>query len=218
MTTSPTSSSSTPSTVARDSWRADRFKAIGWLTIGAAATAALAATGLWLIGGHPATPTVSPGPSTSEHATTSSPTPPHGQNQATTSGPATPGREATPTTQPTPSPATQGDPMAGAITDSMIQQTLDDAGLTTVNQHTAKTTRAVAWTALAADLQAGGWGHPRLQAFAATAPGSNQTTPTLVDVTVIWSATDPAGQPVDRQRSTVRLTLTAGKWTVARIT
>lgn len=108
--------------------------------------------------------------------------------------------------------------MAGAIPDSMIQQTLDDAGMTTVSPPTAKTTRAVAWTALNADLQAGGWAHPRLQASAVTAPGNNQTTPTLVDVTVIWAATDPAGEPVDRQSSTVRLTLTSGKWSVARIT
>ncbi|MFD7161330.1 hypothetical protein ACFV9C_42560 [Kribbella sp. NPDC059898] len=108
--------------------------------------------------------------------------------------------------------------MAGAIPDSMIQKTLDDAGMTTVTPAIAKTTRAIAWTALNADLQAGGWAHPRLQAAAVAAPGTDQTTPTVVDVTTIWAATDPAGELVDRQSSTVRLTLTSGKWSVDRIT
>lgn len=108
--------------------------------------------------------------------------------------------------------------MAGAIPDSLIQRTLDEAGLTTVDAATAKTTRGIAWTALAADLQAGGWSHPHLQGASVAAPGNDQTAPTIVDVTAIWSATTPAGQPVDRQRSTVRLTATSGRWAVDRIT
>jgi hypothetical protein len=100
----------------------------------------------------------------------------------------------------------------------MIQKILDDAGQTTVGAALAKATKAVAWTALAADLQAGGWGFPRLQAYAVAAPGTNQATPTLVDVTVIWAAVSPAGDPVDRQRSAVRLIRSAEMWSVERIT
>lgn len=189
-----------------------RLKAIGWLTAGAAATAALTAAGLWLIA---ATPSTQPTPSPTKPVIS---TPPPTQNPPAPSTAAT--RQPAPTATPSAVTSTggPGDPMAGAIPDSLIQQTLDEAGLTTVNAATAKATRAIAWTALAADLQAGGWSHPHLQGASVAAPGNDQAHPTIVDVTAIWAATSPAGQPVDRQRSTVRLTSTAGRWAVDRIT
>lgn len=188
-----------------------RLKAIGWLTAGATATAALTAAGLWLITASPATqPTSSP-----TKPVISTPAPPQNLPAPTTAPTHQPSPKATPSARPS---TGHGDPMAGAIPDSLIQQTLDDAGLTTVNAATAKATRAIAWAALAADLQAGGWSHPHLQGATVAAPGNDQVHPTIVDVTAIWSATSPAGQPVDRQRSTVRLTSTAGRWAVDRIT
>lgn len=188
-----------------------RIKAIGWLTAGAAATAALTAAGLWLITATPSTPPTS----TPKEPAISTPAPT--QNRLGPSAAALP----RPPVTVSPSAATstgRGDPMAGAIPDSLIQQTLDEAGLTTVNAATAKATRAIAWTALAADLQAGGWSHPHLQGASVAAPGNDQATPTIVDVTAIWAASSPAGQPVDRQRSTVRLSSTSGRWAVDRIT
>jgi len=188
-----------------------RLKAIGWLTAGAAATAALTAAGLWLI---TATPSTQATPSPTNPVIS---TPPPTQHLPAPSTAAT--RRPAPTATPSAAPSTgRGDPMAGAVPDSLIQQTLDEAGLTTVDAATAKATRAIAWTALAADLQAGGWSHPHLQGASVAAPGNDQTHPTIVDVTAIWSATSLAGQPVDRQRSTVRLTATAGRWAVDRIT
>jgi hypothetical protein len=146
-------------------------------------------------------------------------TPPPVQSPPAPTATSAPSRQPRPTPLPSAAaPTSHGDPMAGAIPDSLIQQTLDEAGLTTVDAVTAKATRAAGWTALTADLQAGGWSHPHLQASAVTAPGNDQSAPTIVDVTAIWSATSPAGQPVDRQRSTVRLTFTTGRWSVDRIT
>jgi hypothetical protein len=188
-----------------------RLQAIGWLTAGATATAALTAAGLWLITASPSTqPTTSP----TKPAISAAPSMQNLPAPATT-----PTHRPSPSATPSAAPSTgHGDPMAGAIPDSLIQQTLDDAGLTTVNAATVKATRGIAWAALAADLQAGGWSHPHLQGASVTAPGNDQVHPTIVDVTAIWSATNPARQPVDRQRSTVRLTSTAGRWAVDRIT
>ncbi|MEU4607584.1 hypothetical protein AB0F43_31755 [Kribbella sp. NPDC023972] len=192
--------------------RTRRLKAIGWLTAGGTLTVALTAAGLSLITAppttHPAPSTTTPTISTSPTQNLPAPTPATGTTQ-----------QPVPTVSPSAATSTgHGDPMAGAIPDSLIQRTLDEASLTTVDATTAKTTRAIAWTALAADLQAGGWSHPHLQGASVAAPGNDQTAPTIVDVTAIWCATTPAGQPVDRQRSIVRLTSTSGRWAVERIT
>lgn len=192
--------------------RARRLTVIGLLLAGGTATVVLTAAGLWLITAGPATP-VTPPPTASKTTT-----PPTAQIQPTSAPTHTAG-EPKPSASPSAATSTgQGDPMAGAITDALIQQTLDEAGLTTVDAATAKATRVVAWKALAADLQAGGWRRPHLQGSSVAAPGNDQTAPAVVDVTAIWSATSPAGDLVDRQRSIVRLTSTQGRWAVDRIT
>lgn len=118
-----------------------------------------------------------------------------------------------------PSTFPTSDPLAGAIPDSLIQSYLDEAHLTNVAPATAAEARAAAWKDLAADLQTGGWIKPHLQASAITAAGANTTAPTAVDVVIIWSAIDPAGQFIDRRQNTVRLLRNApNTWTTDRIT
>lgn len=175
---------------------------------GACATAVLAVVGVWLMTSGPTQKTVEqPTAPETPQATTTTPEPETPTVQPTTTRTATKPPQALPTT----------DPLAGDVPDSVIQQLLDRAEPTTLPPAIAATTRAVAWRALSADLKAGGWTKPHLQASAVTAPGADQTTPAVVDVTTIWAATRPPQDRLDRQRSTVRLIRVNNTWSVDRI-
>jgi hypothetical protein len=180
------------------------------------ASAILATAGIWLLARTSATHESHDQPVQPSDRTTA-----QSSQQPPSRMPATPAATPTVTAPLSAKPNTfpTSDPLAGAIPDSLIQSYLDEAHLTNVAPATAAEARAAAWKDLAADLQTGGWTKPHLQASATTAAGANTNDPTAVDVVIIWSATDPAGQFTDRRQNTVRLLRTApNTWTTDRIT
>ena len=145
-----------------------------------------------------------------------------GQPGATVTTPSVAATAVTPTSpalgRPTMMPsAGRGDSLEGELPDQVIQQILDEAELTNVPSAVETSARAAGWQILAKDLVAGGWRSPRLQAAAVTAPGTDLASPPVVDMTAIWAAISPPGEPVDAQRSIVRLIREGSTWTLVRI-
>ena len=122
------------------------------------------------------------------------------------------------------------DVLAGPVDDTVLQELLTrsmperlsasdpDAAASAAAQRARET----AWTALAADLDAGGWSQPHLQAqelISDTAPPAAGVLPEEVAVVIMWSATNTSGELEDRQLSMVRMRATDdGSWSVQAIT
>jgi hypothetical protein len=116
------------------------------------------------------------------------------------------------------------DPLAGPVSDGYLQQVLAGTSPTDLAPGQEQALVALGRRVLLADLTGVGrsafggyfdgpatttWRQVHINAgIARTAPGQR----TLVDVTLIWSATTPAGQPVTRQRSVVRLHYDGRGW------
>jgi hypothetical protein len=171
----------------------------------------------------------------------SSPSPSAPASPAGSSRPALPSApldaDVTPATPP-PASATAGadpdpdptpeDTLAGPVSDQVLQdllisslppeRTITDPAL--LASPDGQKLLEVAWQALAADVEAGGWTQPRQQAHAVLRTGrdNTQAMPIVVDVVVMWAALDGQGQPIERELSTVRVSKGAGAWAAGKIT
>lgn len=124
--------------------------------------------------------------------------------------------------------STPEDTLAGPVSDQVLQdlltsslppeRTITDPALLTSSD--GQKLLDVAWQALAADVEAGGWTQPRQQAHAVLRTGRDniQAMPIVVDVVVMWAALDGQGQPTERELSTVRVSKGAGAWAAGKIT
>lgn len=156
----------------------------------------------------------------------SSTTPPSAARSSTAPGPAATSRSGA-TQWPSDSdrlPPAVPDPLAGPVSDAYLQQVLAGTSPTDLAPGQEQALVALGRRVLLADLTGVGrsafsgyfdgpatttWRQVQINAgIARTAPGQR----TLVDVTLIWSATTPAGQPVTRQRSVVRLHYDGRGW------
>lgn len=164
-------------------------------------------------------------------ASSSSPSTP--ASPAGSSRPALPPPASTAATGADPDPGptpedTPEDTLAGPVSDQVLQdlltsslppeRTITDPALLTSSD--GQKLLDVAWQALAADVEAGGWTQPRQQAHAVLRTGrdNTQAMPIVVDVVVMWAALDGQGQPTERELSTVRVSKGGGAWAAGKIT